>query len=477
MKINFGGVVENVVTREEFPLEKAKKTLENKLIAVLGYGVQGPAQSMNLKDNGFNVIVGQYSGDKEYWKKAIADGWIPGRTLFEIEEAAKKGDIVSFLIGDAGQVKVWPDKVKPFITHGKTLYVSHGMPIHFSNATGIIPPNDVNVIMVAPKGAGSTVRKLFKEGKGINSSYAVHQAYFKEASDIVRAMGIGIGSGYMFETTVANEVISDHFGERNILLGGLDGLVEADYYISMARGMSKKDAFIHSSEQLTQVILPLIGKGGFDAIYKQARKAGQLGTVRMYQEAIFKASMPLMHRLYTSVANGTEAEIAIRENGKPGYKARLDAELATLDNSEMWKIGQEVRETSNNRDYWGKITNFALAGAIIGAISAQYYKLISEGHSPSEVINESKEELTESLNLIYKEKGIATLMQKCSTTAQRGALDWAPIFFQAYAPVFAGLKPEYKNAKGFDPWPEYTFLNPNIPNIQVVDKVNMGLRP
>ena len=119
-QINFGGVMEEVVTREEFPMSKALDILKNETIAIIGYGVQGPAQALNMRDNGFNVIVGQRKGTKT-WNKAVEHGWIPGETLFEVEEAAKKGTIIQFLLSDAGQIELWPT-IRPHLTAGKALY-------------------------------------------------------------------------------------------------------------------------------------------------------------------------------------------------------------------------------------------------------------------------------------------------------------------------------------------------------------------
>ncbi len=167
MIINFGGVEENVRTREEFPLEKAREVLKNETIAVIGYGVQGPGQAMNLRDNGFNVIVGQREG--KTFEKAKGDGWVPGETLFSIEEACKRATIIQYLLSDAAQIECWPT-VKKYLTPGKTLYFSHGFAITWNDRTGIIPPKDIDVIMIAPKGSGTSLRRMFVQGRGLNSS-------------------------------------------------------------------------------------------------------------------------------------------------------------------------------------------------------------------------------------------------------------------------------------------------------------------
>lgn len=227
--INFGGIEETVITREEFPLSKALETLKNETIAVIGYGVQGPGQSLNLKDNGFNVIVGQRKGGKS-WDKAVSDGWIPGETLFEIDEACSKATIIQYLLSDAGQIASWP-LIKSHLTPGKTLYFSHGFGITYHEQTGIVPPADVDVILVAPKGSGTSLRRLFLKGEGLNSSYAIYQDATGKAKDKVVSLGIGVGSGYLFETDFRKEVYSDLTGERGILMGALAGLFEAQYNV------------------------------------------------------------------------------------------------------------------------------------------------------------------------------------------------------------------------------------------------------
>ena len=236
-KINFGGTIEEVVTREEFPLNKALEYLKDETIAIIGYGVQGPGQSLNLKDNGFNVIVGQRKNSKS-WDKAISDGWIEGKDLFEIEEACEKGTIIQYLLSDAGQIEMW-DTVKKYLTKGKALYFSHGFGITYKDQTNIIPPKDVDVILVAPKGSGTSLRRLFVQGNGLNSSFAIHQDFTGNARDRVIALGIGVGSGYLFETTFKKEVYSDLTGERGTLMGAIQGLFAAQYSI-----LRKKDILL-----------------------------------------------------------------------------------------------------------------------------------------------------------------------------------------------------------------------------------------
>ena len=165
--IDFGGVKEEVIVRKEFPMSRARKVLKNEVIAIIGYGVQGPAQSLNLRDNGFNVIIGQASQFKRDWDRAVKDGWVPGKTLFEIDEAVRRGTIIQMLVSDAAQRSIWP-VVKSNLKPGDALYFSHGFSIVYRNQTKVIPPKDVDVIMVAPKGSGTSVRRNFLSGAGIN---------------------------------------------------------------------------------------------------------------------------------------------------------------------------------------------------------------------------------------------------------------------------------------------------------------------
>ena len=339
-KINFGGVEEQVVTRAEFPLEKAKAVLAGETIAVLGYGVQGPGQSLNLRDNGFNVIVGQRKGSKS-WDKAVADGWVPGETLFEIEEACEKATVIEFLLSDAGQIQAWPS-VKKHLTAGKCLYFSHGFAITYNERTGIVPPKDVDVVMVAPKGSGTSLRRLFLQGRGINSSYAIWQDATGKAYDRTIALGVGIGSGYLFETTFKRETYSDLTGERGTLMGAIQGIFAAQYDVLRANGHTPSEAFNETVEELSQSLLPLVGENGMDWMYANCSTTAQRGALDWWKK-FRDATKPVFEALYESVATGNEAQISIDSNGKEGYRAGLEAELKEMRESEMWQAGKAVR--------------------------------------------------------------------------------------------------------------------------------------
>lgn len=340
-KIDFGGVVEDVVTRDEFPLDRAHVVLKDEVIAVLGYGVQGPAQSLNMKDNGFNVIVGQAPNDKSYWDKAVADGWVPGKTLFPIEEAAQKGTIVQYLVSDAAQMLLWP-KVKPNLKKGDALYFSHGFSIVYKEQTGVVPPKDVDVIMVAPKGSGTSVRRNFLAGSGINASFAVHQDATGRATERTLALGIAIGAGYLFPTTFKNEVHSDLTGERGVLIGALSGIMEAQYNVLRKHGHTPSEAFNETVEELTQSLIRLVGENGMDFMYANCSTTAQRGALDWHPR-FRDAVAPLFDELYKSVVDGKETAVVLKANSAPDYKVKLDAELKQMRESEMWRAGAAVR--------------------------------------------------------------------------------------------------------------------------------------
>jgi ketol-acid reductoisomerase len=327
-RIDFGGTVEDVVTRDEFPLQKARDVLKTETIAVIGYGVQGPAQALNMRDNGFSVIIGQSPKFKREWDKAVKDGWVPGKTLFDIEEAVKKA-------------AVWPI-IKPCLKEGTALYFSHGFSIVYKEQTQVIPPKNIDVIMVAPKGSGASVRANFLNGSGINSSYAVFQDSTGRAKERTLALGIAIGSGYLFPTTFEQEVYSDLTGERGVLMGALAGMFEAQYDVLRENGHTPSEAFNETVEELTQSLIRLVAENGMDWMYANCSTTAQRGALDWKPR--FKAAvLPVFKDLYKSVKTGKETEIVLRVNSAPDYQVKLDAELKVMRESEMWKAGAAVR--------------------------------------------------------------------------------------------------------------------------------------
>jgi len=339
--INFGGVKEKVVTRKEFPLAKARKVLKGETIAIIGYGVQGPAQALNLKDNGFKVIIGQAPEFKRDWDRAVADGWVPGKTLFDIETAVKKGTVIQMLVSDAAQRQVWP-AVKKNLKKGDALYFSHGFSITYKDKSGVVPPKWVDVIMVAPKGSGTSVRRNFLSGAGINSSFAVGQDYTKRASERCMALGIGIGSGYLFPTTFPHETNSDLTGERGVLMGCLAGTMEAQYETLRKNGHSPSEAFNETVEELTQSLIRLVDENGMDWMFSNCSATAQRGALD-WSPRFKKAVLPVFNELYKQVATGKEAERVIKVCGAKNYHAQVAKELGAIRDSEMWRAGAAVR--------------------------------------------------------------------------------------------------------------------------------------
>jgi ketol-acid reductoisomerase len=339
--IDFGGVKEEVITREEFPIKKALEVLKNETIAVIGYGVQGPAQSLNMKDNGFNVIIGQSSKFKKDWDRAVRDGWVPGKTLFEIEEAAEKGTIIQMLVSDAAQKAIWPE-IKKHLKKGDAVYFSHGFSIVYRDQTGVIPPADVDVIMVAPKGSGTSVRRNFLSGAGINSSFAVEQDFTGRAKDRCMALGIAVGSGYLFPTTFQKEVYSDLTGERGVLMGALAGIMDAQYEVLRANGHSPSEAFNETVEELTESLIRLVGENGMDWMYSNCSATAQRGALD-WRPRFKQAVQPVFELLYDRVSSGKECKRVLESTGGADYQQRLGKELAEMGNSEMWRAGKATR--------------------------------------------------------------------------------------------------------------------------------------
>ena len=340
-QLNFGGVMENVVTREEFSLEKAREILKIETVAVIGYGVQGPGQALNLKDNGVKVIVGQRKGTKS-WDKALADGWVENETLFEVETACEKGTLLMNLLSDAGQIQAW-ETMKKNLTTGKALYFSHGFGVTFHEKTGIVPPKDVDVFLVAPKGSGTSLRTLFLKGQGLNSSYAVFQNATGKAEEKALALGIAIGSGYLFETTFQKEVYSDLTGERGVLMGAIAGVFEAQYNVLRQRGHSPSEAFNETVEELTQSLMPLVAENGMDWMFANCSTTAQRGALD-WKGKFREATTPVFNELYDDVLSGKEAAIVIEANSKPDYREKLNAELKEIQQSELWQTGMQVRK-------------------------------------------------------------------------------------------------------------------------------------
>jgi ketol-acid reductoisomerase len=349
-RIDFGGVIEDVVTRDEFPLDKAREVLKDEVVAVLGYGVQGPAQALNMRDNGIRVVVGGDPARRRSWDKAVSDGWVPGETLLPWEEAVKRGTIIQYLVSDAAQMMLWPT-IEPCLKEGDALFFSHGFGLVYNDQTGIHPPKYVDVVMVAPKGSGASVRANYLAGSGINSSFAVHQDHTGRALERTLALGIAIGSGYLFPTTFEREVYSDLTGERGVLMGALAGIMEAQYHTLRAHGHSPSEAFNETVEELTQSLIRLVDQNGMDWMYENCSATARRGALD-WRHRFREAVVPVFDELYDSVVSGEETRIVLAANSAPDYKEKLDEELRQMRESEMWRAGAAVR--SLRPDKWGR---------------------------------------------------------------------------------------------------------------------------
>jgi ketol-acid reductoisomerase len=345
-QININNTVETIVERADYPPERLREILGRETVAVLGYGVQGRSQSLNLRDNGVTAIIGMRES-KSGWELARNDGWIPGKTLLPLDEAARRGTIIQYLLSDAGQKEQW-STIKPLLTAGKALYFSHGFSIVFGDQTGVVPPRDIDVILVAPKGSGTTVRRYFLEGKGINASFAVHQDATGRARERCLACGIAIGSGYLFETTFQKEVVSDLTGERGVLMGAIYGLWLAQYEVLREHGHSPSEAFNETVEEATQSLYPLIGENGMDWMYANCSTTAQRGALDWFKR-FRDAAKPVFDELYHKVEAGEETRRVLQSNSRPDYRAQLQKELKAIADSEMWQAGAVVRSLRPER--------------------------------------------------------------------------------------------------------------------------------
>ncbi|RCI09256.1 hypothetical protein L249_1571 [Ophiocordyceps polyrhachis-furcata BCC 54312] len=354
--IDFAGVKEDVYERSDWPQDKLRQYFKNDTLALIGYGSQGYGQGLNLRDNGLNVIIGVRKNGKS-WNDAVNDGWVPGKTLFEVDEAISRGTVVMNLLSDAAQSETWP-AIKPQLTKDskppfeptfvdadspwQTLYFSHGFSPVFKDLTKVDVPEDIDVILCAPKGSGRTVRSLFREGRGINSSFAVFQDVTGKAEEKVIALGVAIGSGYLYKTTFQKEVYSDLYGERGCLMGGIHGMFLAQYQVLRERGHSPSEAFNETVEEATQSLYPLIGAKGMDWMYEACSTTARRGAID-WTPKFKKALLPVFRDLYDSVVDGTETKRSLEYNGQKDYREQFAKEMKEIRDLEIWRAGQAVR--------------------------------------------------------------------------------------------------------------------------------------
>ena len=338
-ELNINGYKEKIIERSDYPLKKCKNILKNETTAILGYGPQGRGQGLNMRDQGFEVILGLRKGKS--WEKALKDGWVSGENLFDIEEAANKATIIQFLLSDAGQISAWP-MVKDCLNDGDALYFSHGFGVVFNEHTQIVPPTNVDVILVAPKGSGLTVRNHFLEGRGINASFAIYQDSTGNARERCISTAFAIGSGHLFETTFKKEVHSDLTGERCVLMGLLQGAFLAQYEVLRERGHSPSEAYNETIEEALESLYPLISEKGMDWMYSNCSTTAQRGALD-WAPKFHRVLKPVINDCYERVISGKEAKIAIESNSKPDYREKLEVELDSINNQEMWIAGKQLR--------------------------------------------------------------------------------------------------------------------------------------
>lgn len=381
-----GGIKETVVERSDIPPKKLKDALGRETVAVIGYGVQGRGQSLNMRDNKVKVIIGCRPGKS--WDLAVSDGWVPGMTLFDIGEATRRATVVQYLLSDAGQKASWQE-IKANLQPHAALYFSHGFSIVFKDQTGVVPPSNVDVILVAPKGSGTTVRRLFLEGRGINSSFAVFQDCTGRARERAIALGIAIGSGYLFETTFEKEVLSDLTGERGVLMGAIYGIWKAQYEVLRAHGHSPSEAFNETVEEATQSLYPLIAQNGMDWMYANCSTTAQRGAIDWYM-AFRDANKPVFEKLYESVQTGKESARAIESNSRPDYRQQLDKELAAIAGDEMWRIGKIVRELRPESKAQTQLSGAAAGVGVAGGAKAAIKKAPAKKSAPKKSVPAKK---------------------------------------------------------------------------------------
>eukprot|EP00127_Corallochytrium_limacisporum_P004903 Clim_evm47s191 gene=Clim_evmTU47s191 len=338
--LDFGGTSEEVIERSDYPKEKLQEIFKDDTLAMLGYGPQGRGQALNARDNGLKVIVGVRENGRS-WKIALEDGWQPGKDLFSVEEAADKGTVIMNLLSDAAQKSEW-SKIVPYLTSGKTLYFAHGFSVVYKEQTGVIPPKDVDVILAAPKGSGTTVRNLFLQGRGINASYAVFQDVSGKAVERAQAIAIAVGAGYVYQTTFEKEVWSDLTGERGVLMGAIEGMFRAQYEVLREAGHTPSEAFNETVEEATQSLYPLIGDKGMDWMYANCSTTAQRGALD-WAPKFYEATKPTFKELYQAVRDGSETARTLDVNSRPDYRESLEKELEEVRNSEMWRAGKTVR--------------------------------------------------------------------------------------------------------------------------------------
>lgn len=457
----FGGEKETIVTWKDFPDKEVGETLKDRTFGFLGYGIQAPAQSQNLRDyflnnlgdNKSRVLIGQrehYSKPEEKkktnWEKALDDGWVKNETLFsDISEVVRRANFIVVLLSDAAQVSEWKTKIAPFLKKGDVVQFSHGFfPLHMDQ-NGDDIPSGVDFTLAAPKGPGGKLREHFKNKRAVNSTFAIGKDASGNALRLTLASARAIGSGILTPTTMEKEAVSDWVGESGSLIGAAHGAINANSKILMEDlHLSEEEAVLHTSEIMTQTISRIIGEKGADGLINDLPPEFKPAFASSFRAA-FEATKPAFEKLYSDAKTGKIIKRVIEANSRPDYRSVLDSQLDDIKNSVIEKAATQVRNRREKEQTVpssiNNVYDAIMAGTIVGIMQRQYELLRAMGHSPSEAFNETVEEATQSLYPAIGKDGIHELYKVCSTTAQVNALDRNKGFEDALIPA---LKPVYK---------------------------------
>ncbi|GMI06585.1 hypothetical protein TrVE_jg7930 [Triparma verrucosa] len=416
--------------RDLFPL--LPKAFEGiKKIGVIGWGSQAPAQAQNIKDSlndagaDISVSIGLREGSSSFAEAREQGFNEEDGSLGEMYKVIAESDMVILLISDAAQSKLY-QKVFDTMKPGATLGLSHGFLLGYLDSIGEAFPEDMDVILVAPKGMGPSVRRLYEQGKevngaGINSSFAVHQNKSGKALELALGWGVAVGAPFLFETTLRDEYRSDIYGERGILLGAVHAIVEGLYRRYQKQGMTPEDAFLNSAESITGQITKKISTRGIKAVYDDMN-ADDKKIFETAYSASYSPSKEILQECYDEVRCGNEIRSVImqgdRVNSGKGF-------IGKIDGTDTWQVGERVRA---NRDDDKIPLNPFTAGVYVATMMAQIDVLLEGGHSYSEVINESVIEAVDSLAPYMHYRGVAFMVDNCSFTAKWGSRKWAPRF-------------------------------------------------
>ena len=315
--------------------------LSGKKVAIIGYGSQGHAHAQNLRDSGVEVIIGLYEGSQSAIQ-AKADGF----AVYNSDEAVALADIVMILVNDEKMAALYADKIASKLTAGMTLCFAHGFNIHFKQ---IVPPTDVNVIMIAPKGPGHTVRSQFVEGKGVPDLVAVYQDATGNAKDIALAYAWGIGGARagILETTFKEETETDLFGEQAVLCGGVTALMKAGFQTLVEAGYQPESAYFECVHEM-KLIIDLVIKGGLSYMRYSISDTAEYGDYSVGDRIITDQTKKEMKQVLSEIQDGSFAKNWIDENknGRPNFNARREVESELL----VEKVGNELRAKMSWQD-------------------------------------------------------------------------------------------------------------------------------